>query len=132
MFKMVETRKALRIPTDNTYAVSFEQIACSGFGDIRDISLYGMQFKTIDRVELGAIALHFKLPAFESKETVHGAVVWQDEKRFICGVSFHHVHEQLKYSIVKYSAYASNISPILKVLMAQYDVQRIEACLQFS
>lgn len=108
---MLNQRKSHRTRTDNGYVVSFTQIACNGYGDICDISPTGIQIKTLDKIEPGAITLQFKLPFFKSRETVRGVVVWLDEKKFTCGVSFHLVHDQLNDALTKYALFASEIIP---------------------
>ena len=83
-----EQRKWPRTKTP-AYLVSFEQIAGRGYGDMKDFSVGGLAFKSPESVELGAITLHFKMPFFDRRKTVHGEVVWFDRDSFTCGVNFH-------------------------------------------
>ena len=99
---MAVTRKTLRMNTNNSYSVSYEQIAYKGLGDIRDISVTGMKIQTLDKIEPGAIKIQFKLPSFENKQTVHGTVVWVNENKFTSGINFHVIDEQLEKSIQQY------------------------------
>ncbi len=73
------------------YLVSFEQIAGHGCGDIIDISNVGMQVKTMETLELGAVTMQFKLPSFKKRKTVHGHVVWLNKAFFTYGISFHQI-----------------------------------------
>jgi len=83
-----EQREHARIGVPE-YLVSFDQIACRGFGDLQDISQGGLRFKTMAKVELGAVSVLLKLPSFQKRKKIQGEVVWVDENAFTCGISFH-------------------------------------------
>ena len=78
----------LQIPD---YIVAFEQIAGRGYGDIKDISSGGMRIKTMEKIEVGAVTMQFKLPSFPTRKTVHGHVVWTNQNTFTYGISFHQI-----------------------------------------
>lgn len=84
----IHGRQFFRAPADRQ-AITFEQIAYRGLGEIHDISEGGVRIQSIDRFERGAVRLGFKLPSFSRREYLSGSIVWVDEKTFSCGVVFH-------------------------------------------
>jgi len=85
---LIEKRDCARVPTPE-YTVVFDQILGQGQGSIMDISVHGMRMRSLTPVELGAITLSFKLPAFARRQIVYGEVIWVSQDRFISGIRFH-------------------------------------------
>jgi len=99
---MREKRRHPRLETP-PHVAAYQQIAVRGHGDLCDISRSGMRLKTMDRSELGAISLLFKLPPGGGRPIAEkGRVVWIRNvpgSGFEVGIAFNGVSEATSKAI---------------------------------
>lgn len=94
---MIETRRHPR-QTTPLKMIAFRQIAGHGFGDLLDVSQGGVKMRTVDRVDVGAIDLTFKLPPAHEPLAATGTVVWIKERHdlyYDVGIEFNAPNERI-------------------------------------
>ncbi|MEW6218437.1 MAG: PilZ domain-containing protein [Thermodesulfobacteriota bacterium] len=105
---MGHTREHPRLATPPNMIV-FRQVARRGRGELANISLGGLGMRTLDRTELGAIDMTFKLPATREPLAVTGEVVRVQERpsgELEVGIRFHLVNPPAREGISQFMAWA--------------------------